>query len=241
MRLLSSATQAHIHTVTTCAANERTFLHWLNIAVTVGSVSAAMLGVSGHVHKHWGSDFTMTAMAARLVALAMMVVSIFIAAYATYLFSVRASLLKCGLKHLNCYTCKAASLTATIKQRPQHVLQAYAACPITLVHVVISSISGAVQLPNAALCCRFKQDSGYENKLLPMITAVCMTIVLASIFSGAVDTFWTSHLPSPPRPQPPAAPVPAEVPSAAAGPGFEYMYERSWELPADDVLDEEIA
>ena len=132
-------------------------------------------------------------------------------------------------------------MTAPIKQGPQHRPHAYAACPITRMHVVISLFSGAVQRPNAALFCRFKQDSGYENKLLPMITAVCMTIVLASIFSGAVDTFWTSHLPAPPRPQPPSAPVPAEAPSAAAGPGFEYIYERSWGLLADDVLDEENA
>jgi uncharacterized membrane protein YidH (DUF202 family) len=82
--------------VSFCAANERTFLHWLNIAVTVGSISAAMLGVSGHVHKHWGSDFTKSAMAARLLALMMMLTSIFIAAYATFLFATRASYLKCA-------------------------------------------------------------------------------------------------------------------------------------------------
>lgn len=78
------------------AANERTFLHWLNIAVTLGSIAAAMLGVTGHVHKHWGSDYTKTAMATRVVALLMMITAIFVAAYATFLFSARASLLKCA-------------------------------------------------------------------------------------------------------------------------------------------------
>ena len=55
-----------------------------------------MLGVSGHVHKHWGSTYTLTAMAARLIALTMMVVAIFIAGYATFMFAKRASLLKCA-------------------------------------------------------------------------------------------------------------------------------------------------
>jgi hypothetical protein len=27
-----------------CAANERTFLHWMNMSVTTGSISAALLG-----------------------------------------------------------------------------------------------------------------------------------------------------------------------------------------------------
>jgi hypothetical protein len=29
-----------------CAANERTFLHWMNMSVTTGSISAALLGKS---------------------------------------------------------------------------------------------------------------------------------------------------------------------------------------------------
>lgn len=39
-------------------ANERTFLHWMSMSVTTGSISAALLGVAGHAHRHWGSDFT---------------------------------------------------------------------------------------------------------------------------------------------------------------------------------------
>ena len=31
------------------AANERTFLHWMNMSVTIGSISAAMLGMQDNV------------------------------------------------------------------------------------------------------------------------------------------------------------------------------------------------
>jgi hypothetical protein len=55
-----------------------------------------MLGVTGHVHKHWGSDYTKTAIAARVVALMMMITAIFMAAYSAFLFSSRSSLLKCA-------------------------------------------------------------------------------------------------------------------------------------------------
>ena len=116
-------------------ANERTFLHWLNISVTVGSVAAAMLGVSGHVHKHWGSDFTMTAMAARLVALAMMVMAIFMAAYATFKFASRASLLKCAPVDHACRWCLRVHIgagtqtyvTAWLPCKPRHTLQVHTA------------------------------------------------------------------------------------------------------------------
>jgi uncharacterized membrane protein YidH (DUF202 family) len=30
------------------AANERTFLHWMNMSVTIGSISAALLGEASH-------------------------------------------------------------------------------------------------------------------------------------------------------------------------------------------------
>lgn len=117
-------------------ANERTFLHWLNVSVTVGSIAAAMLGVSGHVHKNWGSDFSRNAVAARVVALAMMLTSIGVAAYAAFIFAYRCSLLK------------------------------------------------------------FKLDSGYDNRLLPVVLTVVLTVVLVSIFLGAVDTFEaSSHTP----------------------------------------------
>jgi hypothetical protein len=78
--------------------------------VTIGSVAAAMLGVSGHVHKHWGTDFTMTAMAARLIALLMMLAAIFMAAYATWLFAARSSLLKCAAAAADASWCSALAL-----------------------------------------------------------------------------------------------------------------------------------
>ena len=34
-------------------ANERTFLHWMSTAVTVGSIAAALSGVAGHAHRNW--------------------------------------------------------------------------------------------------------------------------------------------------------------------------------------------
>jgi hypothetical protein len=72
--------------------------------------------------------------------------------------------------------------------------------------------------------CRYKQDSGYENKLLPIMTTVVMGIVLSSIFAGAIDTFMHAKPPppgpSPPQPMPnPDTPGPAGAPGLAPGPG----------------------
>eukprot|EP00892_Ulva_mutabilis_P010814 jgi/Ulvmu1/8104/UM004_0343.1 len=53
-----------------------------------------MLGVSGHVHRQWGEEYQHTAIASRLLALAMMLTSICMAAYAAFLFAWRASALK---------------------------------------------------------------------------------------------------------------------------------------------------
>eukprot|EP01025_Chloroclados_australasicus_P003226 TRINITY_DN10750_c0_g2_i1.p1 TRINITY_DN10750_c0_g2~~TRINITY_DN10750_c0_g2_i1.p1 ORF type:complete len:191 (-),score=14.62 TRINITY_DN10750_c0_g2_i1:353-841(-) len=75
-------------------ANERTFLHWLNVSVTTGSIAAAMVGVSGHAHKHWGSEYARNAIVTRVFAMLMMLVSIFMAVYASFLFAYRGSLLK---------------------------------------------------------------------------------------------------------------------------------------------------
>lgn len=77
-----------------CAANERTFLHWLNVAVTVGSLAAAMLGISGHAHNHWGDDYQRRAVAARVLALLVMLTSICVAIYAAFLYVWRAVALK---------------------------------------------------------------------------------------------------------------------------------------------------
>lgn len=112
-------------------ANERTFLHWMNMSVTLGSISAALLGaffsscsargrertkkarkkilprkkklkkkfkktpkgVSGVAHKSWGKGYEHHAIAVRLMAAAMMCLSIFMAAYAAHSFKVRGDML----------------------------------------------------------------------------------------------------------------------------------------------------
>lgn len=74
-------------------ANERTFLHWMNMAVTTGSISAALLGVSGHAHKHWGSEYLKRAVSVRILALVMMGISIGMAVYAAYNFKKRGDML----------------------------------------------------------------------------------------------------------------------------------------------------
>jgi len=74
-------------------ANERTFLHWMNMAVTTGSISAALLGVSGHAHKHWGSEYVGRAVSVRVLALLMMAISIGMALYAAYNFKKRGDML----------------------------------------------------------------------------------------------------------------------------------------------------
>ncbi|KAK9864228.1 hypothetical protein WJX84_012337 [Apatococcus fuscideae] len=74
-------------------ANERTFLHWMNMAVTIGSISAAMLGIAGHAHKNWGSAYQSQAIFIRILALTMLVIAIFMACYATWNFKTRGDML----------------------------------------------------------------------------------------------------------------------------------------------------
>ncbi|GBG00376.1 vacuolar transporter chaperone [Raphidocelis subcapitata] len=74
-------------------ANERTFLHWMNMAVTIGSISAAMSGVAGHAHRKWGDDFTSGAVVVRVLSLLMLSLSILIAVWAGYNFNHRANML----------------------------------------------------------------------------------------------------------------------------------------------------
>ncbi|KAK9825872.1 hypothetical protein WJX81_007432 [Elliptochloris bilobata] len=75
-------------------ANERTFLHWLNISITMGSISAALLGVSAHAHKNWGSDYQGQAVFTRVIALIFMVLSIVMVVYAAYNFRKRGDMLQ---------------------------------------------------------------------------------------------------------------------------------------------------
>lgn len=75
-------------------ANERTFLHWMNMSVTIGSISAALLGVSAHAHKNWGSDYEGHAIFVRSISLVLMVLSIFMACYAAWSFNKRGEMLQ---------------------------------------------------------------------------------------------------------------------------------------------------
>jgi hypothetical protein len=63
------------------------------MAVTTGSISAALLGVSGHAHHHWGSEFSSHAIAVRILALIMMAISIGMASYGAYNFKKRGDML----------------------------------------------------------------------------------------------------------------------------------------------------
>eukprot|EP00878_Enallax_costatus_P001908 GHUV01002069.1.p1 GENE.GHUV01002069.1~~GHUV01002069.1.p1 ORF type:complete len:131 (+),score=29.16 GHUV01002069.1:1421-1813(+) len=78
-------------------ANERTFLHWMNVSVTIGSISAALSGVAGHAHRHWGSDYTESAMYVRIISMFMLATSIVIAGWAGYNFNNRANMLQLKL------------------------------------------------------------------------------------------------------------------------------------------------
>lgn len=75
-------------------ANERTFLHWMNMSVTIGSITAALSGIAGHAHRHWGDDFTARAVYVRVVSLVMLGIAIVIACFAGFNFNRRANMLQ---------------------------------------------------------------------------------------------------------------------------------------------------
>lgn len=75
-------------------ANERTFLHWMSMSVTIGSIAAALLGVASHAHKNWGDQYTHATIQVRILAVIMMVMAIGIALYAAYNFQLRANMLQ---------------------------------------------------------------------------------------------------------------------------------------------------
>ncbi|KAK9799708.1 hypothetical protein WJX73_001059 [Symbiochloris irregularis] len=74
-------------------ANERTFLHWMNMSVTVGSISAALVGISGHAHKNWGQGYETGSIFVRGIALAMMGIAILMTLYAAHNFRLRGEML----------------------------------------------------------------------------------------------------------------------------------------------------
>ncbi len=49
--------------------------------------------MAGHAHKHWGSDFASRAITVRVLALVMLLISIFMAAYAAFNFKRRGDML----------------------------------------------------------------------------------------------------------------------------------------------------
>ena len=71
-------------------ANERTFLSWLNMAVTLGTIASAMLGYSSKFGTEGQGQLTTT-----VIGLTLLPISIAFVAYATYSFhKVSASLLQ---------------------------------------------------------------------------------------------------------------------------------------------------
>ncbi|KAL6757203.1 hypothetical protein V8C86DRAFT_2628570 [Haematococcus lacustris] len=78
-------------------ANERTFLHWMSTSVTLGGIAAALSGVAGHAHRHWGEDYLEQAIVARVTALTMLGLSIVIAMWGGYNFQRRAAFLEAKL------------------------------------------------------------------------------------------------------------------------------------------------
>ncbi|KAF5830826.1 hypothetical protein DUNSADRAFT_13974 [Dunaliella salina] len=67
-------------------ANERTFLHWMNTSVTIGSIAAALSGIAGHAHRNWGNDYIERAVVTRAVSLTMLAMAILMAIWAGYNF-----------------------------------------------------------------------------------------------------------------------------------------------------------
>ncbi len=57
----------------------------------------AVAGISGHGHKHWGSDYTNRAIFVRALALGMMAIAIGMAVYAAINFRIRGEMLLCVL------------------------------------------------------------------------------------------------------------------------------------------------
>eukprot|EP01023_Acetabularia_acetabulum_P002163 TRINITY_DN1082_c0_g1_i7.p3 TRINITY_DN1082_c0_g1~~TRINITY_DN1082_c0_g1_i7.p3 ORF type:complete len:131 (+),score=15.76 TRINITY_DN1082_c0_g1_i7:155-547(+) len=70
-------------------ANERTFLHWMNMSVTLGSIAAALAGVSGHMHRNWDVAHNAQIIAIRILSLCMLGLAIAIACTAAFNFQMR--------------------------------------------------------------------------------------------------------------------------------------------------------
>lgn len=71
-------------------ANERTFLHWMSMSVTIGSIAAALSGIAGHAHRHWGDDTMERFLYVRCLSLVMLGIAIAMAVWAGVNFQRRA-------------------------------------------------------------------------------------------------------------------------------------------------------
>lgn len=141
-------------------ANERTFLHWMNMSVTLGSIAAALLGVSGVAHKSWGKGYEHHAAAVRGVATLVMCLAIFMAGYAAKSFVVRGNMLMCG-RGSGRWGRSFFSLLAP--RRAHH----------------------ASSLP-PPLVFRNKADGPYDSRVLPVLLACVLIACLTLVFGGAV-------------------------------------------------------
>jgi uncharacterized membrane protein YidH (DUF202 family) len=71
-------------------ANERTFLTWLHMAVTVGTISAALLGFSGTAERSHKSSYQGSEHIVEVIALILLPVAILMCAYALVVYVWRA-------------------------------------------------------------------------------------------------------------------------------------------------------
>ncbi|KDD73256.1 hypothetical protein H632_c2376p0, partial [Helicosporidium sp. ATCC 50920] len=85
---LSAEILAHRPEPKTLFANERTFLSWLHMAVTIGSISSAMLGLSGATRRRRGEG-SGEGDPMQLVAVLLLPVAILICAYALLVYGWR--------------------------------------------------------------------------------------------------------------------------------------------------------
>lgn len=77
-------------------ANERTFLHWLNHSIYLGTAASGILGVAQHAHKQVGgtdSPWHHTAIYVKLASLTALALSIGMVIYSARQFSMRDRLL----------------------------------------------------------------------------------------------------------------------------------------------------
>jgi hypothetical protein len=59
----------------------------------LAAAAAAAAGVAGHAHRHWGDDYTSSALYVRILSMFMLATSIMIACWGGYNFNNRANML----------------------------------------------------------------------------------------------------------------------------------------------------